>query len=175
MELVSGFVALLQRLSATMITPTFARLATVLTGWGFARRRAVTRMILAVGDTAGKRFSSYRRLFSAACWSLDALGLAMLGLMPPFLGSVILLGLDDTLARKRGVKMFGTDMHHDRPYSSCRQTITNWGQGQRPKVGRGVLRVIVELPFRRGHSARSNARPLWPCCPCLYCYTVHQK
>ena len=53
MELVSGFAALLQGLSVTMTTPTFASLTTVLTGWVFARRRTVTRMILAVGDAAG--------------------------------------------------------------------------------------------------------------------------
>ena len=96
------------RCAATMTAPTFASLTTLLTGWVFARRRTVTRMILAVGDAAEKHFSSYHRLFSAARWSLDALGLAVLDLMQPFLGSVILLGLDDTLARKRGVKMFFT-------------------------------------------------------------------
>lgn len=145
MELVPGFAALLQGLSATMTTPTFASLTTVLTGWVFARRRTVTRMILAVGDAAEKHFSSYHRLFSAARWSLDALGLAVLDLMQPFLGSVILLGLDDTLARKRGVKMFGTGMHHDPLLSSRSKVITNWGHSW------VVLGVIVELPFRRGH------------------------
>ena len=113
-ELVPGFAALLQGLSATMTTPTFTSLTTVLTGRVFARRRTVTRMILAVGDAAEKHFSSYHRLFRAARWSLDALGLAVLDLRPPFWGSVILLGLDDTLARKRGVKMFGTGRHHVR-------------------------------------------------------------
>jgi hypothetical protein len=146
MELVPGFAALLQGLSATMTTPTFASLTTLLTGWVFARRRTVTRMILAAGDAAGKHFSSYHRLFSAARWSLDALGLAVLDLMQPFLGSVILLGLDDTLARKRGVKMFGTGMHHDPLLSSRSKVITNWGHSW------VVLGVIIELPFRRGHS-----------------------
>ena len=127
MELVPGFAALVQGLSATMTAPTFASLTTLLTGWVFARRRTVTRMILAVGDAAEKHFSSYHRLFSAARWSLDALGLAVLDLMQPFLGSVILLGLDDTLARKRGVKMFGTGMHHDPLLSSRSKVITNWG------------------------------------------------
>ena len=73
MELVPSFAVLLQGLSATMTTPTFASLTTLLTGWVFARRHTVTRMILAVGDAAGKHFSSYHRLFSAARWSLDAL------------------------------------------------------------------------------------------------------
>ena len=145
MELVPGFVALLQGLSGTMTAPTFHSLTTILTGWVFARRHTITRMILAAGDVAGKHFSSYHRLFSAARWSLDALGLAVFDLMRPFLGSVVMLGLDDTLSRKRGTKMFGAGMHHDPLLSSRSKVITNWGHSW------VVLGVIVELPFRRGH------------------------
>ena len=151
MELVPGFVALLQGLSVTMTAPSFHSLTTVLTGWVFARRHTITRMILAAGDVAGKHFSSSHRVFSAARWSLDALGLAVFDLMPPFWGGVVRLGLDDTLARQRGLKMFGTGMHHDPLLSSRRKVVTNWGHGHRPKVGRVVWGVIVELPFRRGH------------------------
>src|ERR1700685_4797194 len=110
MELVPGFGLLLQGLSATMTAPTFANLTTLLSGWVFASRRTVTRMILAAGDAAEKHFSSYHRLFSAARWALAALGLALFDLIQPVLGNVVMLGLDDTLARKRGLKMFGTGM-----------------------------------------------------------------
>ena len=102
-------------------------------------------MILAAGDVADKHFSSYHRLFSAARWSLDAMGLAVFDLIQPFLASVVMLALDDTLARKRGLKMFGTGMHHDPLLSSRGKAITNWGHSW------VVLAVIVELPFRRGH------------------------
>lgn len=74
MELVPGFMLLLQGLSASMAAPTFASFTTVLTGWIFASRRTVTRMILAAGDVAEKHFSSYHRLFSAARWSLMCWG-----------------------------------------------------------------------------------------------------
>ena len=145
MELVPGFTSLLQGLSATMTAPSFASLTTVLTGWVFASRRTVTRIILAAGDAAEKHFSSYHRLFSAARWSLDAWGLAVFDLIQPFLGDVVMLGLDDTLARKRGLKMFGTGMHHDPLLSSRKKAVMNWGHSW------VVLGVIVELPFRRGH------------------------
>jgi hypothetical protein len=145
MELVPSFVVLLQGLSGTMTAPTFASLTTLLGGWVFAGRRTVTRMILAAGDAADKHFSSYHRVFSAARWSLDALGLAVFDLIEPFLGEVVMLGLDDTLARKRGQKMFGTGMHHDPLLSSRGKAIMNWGHSW------VVLGVIVELPFRRGH------------------------
>jgi len=159
-ELVPDFVLLLQGLSATMTAPTFASLTTVLTGWVFASRRTVTRMILAAGESAEKHFSSYHRLFSAARWSLDALGLAVFDLIEPFLGGVVMLGLDDTLARKCGLKMFGTGMHHDPLLSSRGKVITNWGHSW------VVLGVIVELPFRRGH---------YYCLPILFRLYLNKK
>jgi SRSO17 transposase len=137
-------VGLLQGLSTTMTAPTFASLTTVMTGWVFASRRTITRMILAAGGAAEKHFSSYHRVFSAARWSLDGLGLAVFDLMQPWLGEVVLLALDDTLARKRGRKMFGTGMHHDPLLSSRSRVVTNWGHSW------VVLGVLVELPFRRG-------------------------
>lgn len=145
MELVPGFMDLLQGLSATMTAPTFHSLATVVTGWVFASRRTVTRMILAAGSSADKHYSSYHRLFSAARWSLDGVGLALFDLVEPFLGEVVMLGLDNTLARKRGLKMFGTAMHHDPILSTRKKAIMNWGHSW------VVLGVIVELPFRKGH------------------------
>ena len=108
MELVLGFVQLLQPLTSTMTAPTFDSLITVLTGWVFARRRTVTQMLLAAGSSADKHYSSYH----AASWSLVGLGLALFELIQPFLGEVVMLGLDDTLARKRGLKMFGCGMHY---------------------------------------------------------------
>ena len=145
MELVPGFMQLLQPLALTMTAPTFESLTTIVTGWVFASRRTVTRMILAAGDAADKHYSSYHRVFSAARWSLDAVGLAVFDLIRPFSGEVMMLAVDDTLARKRGLKMFGCGMHHDPLLSSRSKTITNWGHSW------VVLGVIVELPFRRGH------------------------
>jgi hypothetical protein len=159
-ELVPGFVLLMQGLSATMTAPTFTSLTTVLTGWVFASRHTVTRMILAAGEAAEKHFSSYHRLFSAARWSLDALGLAVFDLIQPFLGSVVMLALDDTLCRKRGLKMFGTGMHHDPLLSSRGKVITNWGHSW------VVLGVIVEFPFRPGH---------YYCLPILFRLYLNKK
>jgi hypothetical protein len=65
--------------------------------------------------------------------------------MEPFCGKVVMLGLDDTLAHKRGMKMFGCGMHYDPQLSSRGKKIVNWGHSW------VVLGVIVELPFRPGH------------------------
>jgi hypothetical protein len=145
MELVPGFVVLLQGLSVTMTAPTFDSFTTLAAGWVFAGRRTVTRMILAAGDLADKHYSSYHRFFSSARWSLDALGLTVFDLIVPWLGEVVMLGLDDTLARKRGLKMFGCGMHHDPLLSSRGYNVVNWAHNW------VVLSVIVEFPFRPGH------------------------
>jgi hypothetical protein len=143
MELVPGFGLLLQGLSATMTAPTFASLTTVLTGWVFASRRTITRIILRAGASAGKHFSSYHRLFSAARWSPDAVGLAVFDLLAPWLGENIVLALDDTLARKRGLKVFGAGMHHDPLLSTRKTAVMNWGHSW------VVLGALVKFPFRR--------------------------
>ena len=145
MDLVPGFQALLQGLSAAMTAPSFASLCTIASGWLFSGRGIVTRMIVAAGPGATKHFSAYHRLFSAASWSLDAVGLALFTMIAPSLDGVVMLGLDDTLARKRGVRMFGTGMHHDPLASTRSRAFVRWGHSW------VVLGVIVSLPSRPGH------------------------
>lgn len=145
MVLVPEFVALLQPFALSMTTPTFQSFVTIAAGWALSGRRTVTRMILSAGDSADKHYSSYHRVFSAARWSLDQVGLGLLDLILPWVEGDACLALDDTLARKRGLKMFGCGMHHDPLASSRNKTITSWGHSW------VVLGVIVELPFRPGH------------------------
>jgi DDE superfamily endonuclease len=144
-SLVPSFTNLLQPLSCVMTCPSFDSFLTILTGWVFARRRTVTGMILAAdavgrGDGA-KHHSAYHRLFSAARWSLDELGLAVFGLILPLADGVVLLAMDDTLARKRGLKVFGVGMHHDPLLSTRKTAITNWAHCW------VVLGVVLKMPF----------------------------
>ena len=142
MILVSSFVELVQQLSPVMTAPTFNSFVTVLTGWVFARRRNVTKMILAADAVDEKHHSAFHRVFAAAAWSLDALGLLVFALILPWLNEgQIVLAIDDTLARKRGQKVYGVGMHHDPLISSRRKAITNWGHSW------VVLGVIVKFPF----------------------------
>lgn len=142
MSLVPSFLDLLQPLSGVMTTPTFHTFLTVLSGWVFARRHTLTGMILAADAVGIKHHSAYHRLFAAARWSLDELGLAVFALILPLLGDhLILLGIDDTLARKRGLKIFGVGMHHDPLLSTRKTALTNWGHCW------VILGVICKLPF----------------------------
>jgi DDE superfamily endonuclease len=154
MSLVTSFVVLLQPLAIVMTTPSFASLSTLLVGWAFAPRRTITGMLLAIGSGVRKHHSAFHRLFAQARWSLDRFGLAVFGLIEPLLAAgTIFLALDDTLARKRGLKIFGVGMHHDPLLSTRKTAIMNWGHSW------VVLGVIVR--FR-----------LWPervfCLPILF-------
>lgn len=144
LELVTSFELVLQSLAPVMTAPTYQTWLTLVTGWIFARRRTVTQMIVAAGAIGGKHFSSFHRFFSQAAWSRDDLGLAVFALLRPWLGAVVFLGVDDTLARKRGLKMFGTGMHLDPLLSSRGYKVTNWGHCW------VVLSVLVEFPFWPG-------------------------
>jgi hypothetical protein len=142
-----SFVDLVQPLSCAMTAPTFDSFLTVLTGWAFARRRTVTGMIGAAGAAVGaKHHGAYHRVFAAARWSLDALGLAVLNLILPLTGGggggggAVLLAVDDTLARKRGLRVFGVGMHHDPLLSTRKTAVTNWAHCW------VVLGVVVRLP-----------------------------
>ena len=153
MYLVTSFVALLQPLAFVMTGPSFDNAVTIVTGWVFAPRRTVTSMIAAAGAVGRKHHSAFHRLFASARWSRDQLGLRVFDMLAPWLDSVVMLALDDTLARKRGLKVFGVGMHHDPLLSSRGKAITNWGHSW------VVLGVIVRFP-------------LWPqrvfCLPILF-------
>lgn len=71
-----------------------------------------------------------------------------------------MLGLDDTLARKRGLRMFGAGMHHDPLASTRSKVFVRWGHSW------VVLGVIVQFRFRRGH---------WVFLPVLFRLYLNQK
>lgn len=141
MGLPDTFLQLVVALGASMTQPTLTSLVTVVQGWLFAGRRTLTGVLVAVGEGGTKHFSAYYRLFASARWRLDALGLALFGLLQPLLQKgPVPLTLDDTLARKRGLKVFGAGMHHDPLASSRKYAVTSWGHSW------VVLAVRVQLP-----------------------------
>ena len=142
MILVSSFVEILQQVSLVMTVPTFANFVTVLTGWVFARRRTVTGMIVAAGAVDAKHHSAFHRVFASAEWCLDELGLAVFALIEALLpDDAVMLAVDDTLARKRGLKIHGVGMHHDPLISTRKVARVNWGHSW------VVLSVMVRFPF----------------------------
>lgn len=141
MKLVASFRELVQPVVDVMTAPSFQSFRLMLTGWIFARRHTVSRLILAAEATGAKHHSAFHRLFAAAHWSLEELGLTIFGLMRPWLGSIVYLAIDDTLARKKGLKIYGVGMHHDPLLSTRKTAITNWGHSW------VTLGIILRLPF----------------------------
>lgn len=142
MCLVSSFTKLVQSLAGVMTRPTFENFLTMTCGWIFCRRRTVTQMILGADAVDGTHhFSTFHRLFAAARWSRDALGLLVFRLIEPWTDGTIYLSGDDTLAHKRGIKMFGTTMHYDPQLSSRKKKVTTWGHNW------VVLSVVVRFPL----------------------------
>ena len=142
MTLVPCFVGCLQELAPLMTAPSFQTFLTIATGWVFARRRTVTGMIVAAGAVETKHHSAFHRFFANARWSLDRVGLTVFDLIEPWTDKTVMLAIDDTLARKRGLKIFGVGMHHDPLLSTRKTALMNWGHSW------VVLGVIVKLPFR---------------------------
>ena len=114
MILVSSFAVLLQECAIAMTGPSFENFQIIATGWTFARRRTVTGMLLAAGVAGRRHHAAFHRFFAQARWSLDDVGLAVFRLLEKLCGECIRVAIDDTLARKRGLKMFGAG-HAPRP------------------------------------------------------------
>jgi hypothetical protein len=120
MELVPSFLQLLQPFQSQMTAPTFSSLLTVLSGWVLCRRHTVSAALAAAGDfkKLKKHFSAYHRVFAAARWSLDAVGLALAAVVIRLAlaadpTATVTLVVDDTLCKKRGRRTFGVGMHYD--------------------------------------------------------------
>lgn len=74
MDLVPGFLELLQPMRMGMYAPTFQNLTILVAAWIFAGQRTVTGLLRAA--LVRRHHSSFHRVFANATWSLDRLGLA---------------------------------------------------------------------------------------------------
>ncbi|MEU7767520.1 transposase [Nocardia sp. NPDC049190] len=125
-------------------TPTFTTFVTLTIGMIAApTRRTVCGMLTAA--RMGGHHGRAHRFFATAAWSLDQVGLTMLGLVIGWLtptGAPLLIAIDDTLFRRSGKKVHGAVWAYD----GSRQV----AKGQ-AKLSRGttfvVAAVVVDLPF----------------------------
>jgi SRSO17 transposase len=147
LPLVSSFGELILSFAPVFSQPSFANFTTLIAGWVFCMgRRTVTGLITAAGAIGKKHFSCYHRFFSRAVWDLDSLGQIILKLALCFIpkDAVILLAVDDTLARKTGKRIWGAAMHHDPLRSTRRKHFFSFGHSW------VVLSLVIELPFAKG-------------------------
>jgi len=141
MNMVSSFIELLNQFSPIMTAPTFQSYLIIITGWLFAQRRTITGMIVAADAVNVKHHSAFHRIFARAPWSMDDMGLTLFRMIEPFLSPTVMLAVDDTLARKRGLKIFGVGMHHDPLLSTRKMASVNWGHSW------VIVAVLVKFSF----------------------------
>lgn len=144
MQLTDSFVALLQPFRVVFTQPSFVTFVALVTGWLLShRRRFVTELIQASGSTHAGHHSRFHRFFSQAAWSLDdlwhVLATLLLQLFAPT--GLVLLAVDDTLCRKRGLTLFGAGMPHDPLISSRAKALVSWGHDW------VVLCLLVRCPW----------------------------
>lgn len=131
MEIVISFQRWLQPFSSLFSTNSFSLWTTLLTGWVLSQRtRFVSDMIVSSDATRKCAWANFYRFFNRYKWSMDAVLLLLLCLIidrffPP--GTMITLAVDDTLCRKRGLRLFGVGMHYDPLISSKGKKLTSWG------------------------------------------------
>jgi hypothetical protein len=125
-------------------TPTFFRFLLLAVGWILAGepRRCVTEVLVVTQVSGQLHWAAFHRFFSRAVWSVDDLGKTVLGLLAPLCSAGwIEVALDDTLAPKKGRRVFGASMHVE-PVRSTRQ---------RRNLVLGhcwvVLSIVVNVPW----------------------------
>jgi hypothetical protein len=142
-HLTNTFNVLLDPFRGVFTRPSFEIFVTLTTGWVLSvRHRFVTELIFA-GDKVGDgHWSRFHRFFSHYVWSLDELCLVLARLLLAAFApdGIVLLALDDTLCRKRGLNLFGAGMHHDPLLSSKAVKLVSWGHDW------VVLCLVVRLP-----------------------------
>ena len=144
MEVTSSFQELLCTFQPIFTQPTFPVFLRLMTGWLLShRRRFVTDLIWSSDSLDQGHFTKYHRFFSHARWELDAMSKVLAVLIVTVLAptGLIILAVDDTLCRKRGLTVYGTGMHHDPLISSRAKPLTSWGHDW------VVVTFILRNPF----------------------------
>lgn len=144
MELTSSFRTLLSEFQCVFTAPSFLIFLDLASGWVLSHRhRYVTDLIWSSGSTEKGHHSRYHRFFSHAAWELDRLCGVLARLLVHIFAptGLIVLSVDDTLCRKRGLTVYGAGMHHDPLISSRAKPLTSWGHDW------VVLTLIVRCPF----------------------------
>jgi DDE superfamily endonuclease len=144
MELTQSFVDLLQHFAMVFTAPTFQTFLQICNGWILSHRhRFITDVIFSGGNVGNGHWARFHRFFSDAAWDLDTLNMCLAMLVVKILcpSGLMLLAVDDTLCRKRGLTIYGTGMHHDPLISSRAKPLVSWGHDW------VVLSILIVHPF----------------------------
>src|SRR5258708_13032304 len=130
MQLTLSLMVLLQEFGYVFTEPSFQTFRRLMSGWCLSfRHRFITELIQASGSTHDGHHSCYHRFFSAAAWDLDFLWYILAKVLIRTFAAIGLFEIagDDTLCHKRGLTIYGPDMHHDPLLSSPALKVFSWG------------------------------------------------
>jgi hypothetical protein len=125
--------------------PTFATFSALVAGLvAQPARRTVCGMLVGAGLSRVWHHSRAHWFFARARWSVDEVGLALLGLVadrliPP--DAAVTVAVDDTLFARSGRRVHGAGWHHDGAAKGPTKHRIAWGNCW------VIAGVIVELPF----------------------------
>ena len=151
-SLLASFFGVLEASRLALTAPSFANLLVVACGWIQTEgSHAVTEALVLTGVAGRRHHEAFHRFFSRGTWDPDLLGHWMFERLVPFLGDgAIPIVLDDTLAPKKGPRVFGIGSHLDAVRSTRRHRVFCFGHCW------VVLAVLVRVPF----STRTWALPV---------------
>jgi hypothetical protein len=124
--------------------PGFISLVVVLSGWVLTDgTHAVTAALVATDVARRRHWASFHRFFSRGTWDPDVLGEHLFRRIIRAPSRAVHIVIDDTLATKKGPKIFGLGNHLDAVRSTKRQKVFAFGHCW------VVLAVLVTVPFSR--------------------------
>lgn len=148
-----GLLRIFDALRPAFTRPSFHNFVQVALGWLVVPGRHGVGAALVAGRVSGRRHhASFHRLFSQARWEPEEVGRWLFARVVSRLceAAPVALALDDTLAHKKGPKVFGLGAHLDAVRSTRRHRVFAFGHVW------VVLAVVVPLPF----STRQWALPV---------------
>jgi len=126
--------------------PGFAHFVALVSGWILLPGRHTVSRVIQAASVTPRHHSSRYRFLARGCWSVDAVGQVLLGLLLPWLPKEIVAIVDDTLCHKSGPHLFGAGMHHDGSRSAY-----GWGGRAQRVISFGhnwvLLSVRVPCPW----------------------------
>jgi len=151
-SLLASFFGVLEAFRLALTVRSFANLLVVACGWILTEgSHAVTTSLVLTGVAGRRHHEAFHRLFSRGTWDPDVLGHWMFERLAPFLSDgAVPIVLDDTLAPKKGPRVFGIGSHLDAVRSTRRHRVFCFGHCW------VVLAVLVRVPF----STRTWALPV---------------
>jgi len=103
---------------------------------------AVTEALVLTGIAGQRHHEAFHRFFSRARWEPDEMGRWLFHRLEPYLGDgAVRAAIDDTLAPKKGPKVFGIATHVDAVRSTRKHRVFCFGHCW------VVLAVLVRVPF----------------------------